>query len=80
MRIIERRGNIVPRERDIEFYVVTYPEPDWELGDFFYKATLQDIILQSKGGLRPEHVAGVFLDQSKARNFAMSLLNTGEYR
>ena len=57
-----------------EFWVVTTPTKDSELGDICFKADIKRIILQAKGGLESSEIKGIFKGQATAKNYAKKLL------
>jgi len=67
-----------PMEYDMTdgFWIVERPRELSEMDDIFYRATVADIILQSKGGLEVSDVIGVFplRDEEAARSLASKLL------
>lgn len=61
------------RPYDVKLYVVVYPTNVAELGDLWFTAYIDDIILQAKGGLEADDVAGVFTDKDLAKAYARKL-------
>jgi hypothetical protein len=57
------------------FYVVTYPTKYSELVDICFKSTVPGIMLQCKGGLEIEDIAGIFTAKDRAERFAKRLLS-----
>jgi len=57
-----------------KFWVVTYPTPDSELIDILFQTTIPGIMLQTKGGLQIEEIAGIFKTKEPAEKMARHLL------
>jgi hypothetical protein len=58
-----------------DFWVVTYPTKESELRDIIFRCTPQQFCLQSKGGLNPEDIYGLYDDHSSAEQKALFLLH-----
>jgi hypothetical protein len=56
------------------FWVVTYPTDISELIDICFESNVVNMMYQTKGGLNPEEVVGVFKREREAKDFASELL------
>lgn len=61
---------------DDQLWVVVRPTKDSEMLDVCFQATVRDLMLQSRGGLDPKDVLGLYKpgDQQKAVEFAERLM------
>jgi hypothetical protein len=59
---------------DDKFWVVTDPTPESELGDVLFEASLTDLELQFKGGLKMESNPTLFTEKGEAENEARARL------
>lgn len=53
-----------------KFWVVTDPTRCSELGDIFFEASLEDLLLQFRGGLRIEDNPTIFTEREEAETDA----------
>ncbi|MBI2932400.1 MAG: hypothetical protein HYY16_12180 [Planctomycetes bacterium] len=59
---------------DDKFWVVTDPAPESELGDVLFEASLRDLDLQFKGGLKMESNPTLFTEKGEAETEARARL------
>lgn len=58
-----------------KFWVVTKPSGESELVDICFEASITDMMLQAKGGLKTDEILAILKSKSEAEKLAQSLLD-----